>query len=182
MQAGPEPKRASPCPQHPSTLGVNLIRAPHSKIRIISKTKKPHTCKSEPLTHQDRHVFSLSHLGPQASLWLRRSIRQNWHTKWVWSISFPSWNRLCHNSGTMPLLGGFQGTTQSATSPPRPSLSLWCLLLAPELGNLPNGNVRNVNWCLLSDMNYLTPAAVSARLFELNLTVAVINFQSSKFA
>lgn len=31
-------------------------------------------------------------------------------------------------------------------------------------------------------MNYLTPVAVSARSFELNLTVAIIKFQSSKFA
>lgn len=55
MRSGPEPNRAFP----------NLIRAPHSKIRLISKKNPP--CKSKHFPHQDQQMFFLSHLDPQRS-------------------------------------------------------------------------------------------------------------------
>lgn len=191
MWSGPEPNRAFP----------NLIRAPHSKIRLISKKKSHLQIKAFP-SPRPTNVFPLTP-GPSKIPFTGASSRAGEPT--VSGIFHPSWNPvLCRNSlaqwlsqegfGEWPRTAEFLSwkraprsasppkQTQFATRPLHPLLCLWCLLLALELGNLPDGNVRNVNWCLLSDMNYLTPAAVSARLLELNLTVAVINFQSSKFA
>lgn len=165
--------------------------------------KKTHTCKSKPFPHWVQQMFSLSHLDPPKIPFRGASSRAGEPTGS--GIFHPFWNSVCHNSvaqwlswerfGEWPRITEFLSSwkraprspsppeqIQFAPSPPHPWLCLWCLQLTLELGNLPDGNVRNVNWCLLSNMNYLTPAAASVRLFELNLTVAVINFQSSKFA
>lgn len=72
-----EPNRASLCPQHPSTSGLNLIRVPFSKIRVISKT--PHLQIKAPHSPRPTHVFPLTPGLPSIPLTSREHLAELAH-------------------------------------------------------------------------------------------------------